>query len=83
MCLAKAYVRPVNGYSGRVTQPPGANGGILVMENVTHVEIDGEELRLKSLFGETQSLHARIASVDFSEGKLILQSVEALRAVEA
>jgi predicted RNA-binding protein len=83
MCLAKAYVRPVNGCSGHVTQPPGTNGSILVMENVVHVDIDGDELRLRSLFGETHSLHGRVASIDFSEGKLILQCVEALQKVEA
>jgi predicted RNA-binding protein len=46
------------------------------MENVTNIDIDGDQVRLRSLFGTTETLHGRIASIDFSEGKLILQSVE-------
>lgn len=75
MCLAKAYVRPIgaktDGGNG------GTNGTVLLMENVTQVEIEGDQIRLKSLFGTTESLHGRLASIDFSEGKLILQSIEA------
>jgi predicted RNA-binding protein len=75
MCLAKAYVRPVgavtNGGNG------GTNGTVLLMENVTNVVVEGDQLRLKSLLGASETLHGRIASIDFSEGKLILQSVEA------
>jgi predicted RNA-binding protein len=67
VCLAKAYVRPV------ATEV----GAGLVMENVTHVDVDGDQIRIRSLFGDTEVIHGRIASIDFSEGRLVLESVEA------
>jgi predicted RNA-binding protein len=67
MCLAKAYVRSA-------ADDPGAG---LVMENVTHVDVAGDQVRIKSLFGDTDVVHGRIASIDFTEGRLVLESVEA------
>lgn len=77
MCLAKAYARPVGAALESTGNSGETNGTILLMENVAHVQIDGDHLRLRSLFGATESLHGHIASIDFSEGKLILQCVEA------
>jgi predicted RNA-binding protein len=72
MCLAKAYVRSSAG-------SPGASLVMenLVMENVTHVEVDGDQVRIKSLFGDAEVLRGRIASIDFSESRLVLLSLEA------
>jgi predicted RNA-binding protein len=70
MCLAKAYVSLADG------TVPGDGTGLL-LENVTQVEVDGDHINLRNLFGETQSLNGRIVRMDFSEGKLVLQSVEA------
>ncbi len=73
MCRAKAYVS---------SAPPseaaaGAEaGGRLLMENVTRVEIDGDMLTLRSLFGGTEAVHGRIASIDFAENRLLVQTVE-------
>jgi predicted RNA-binding protein len=70
MCLARAYVLPAS--------PAGAQEtGRLIMENVTQVVVDDGHLQLRSLFGEVETLQARIASVDFSEGRLVLESTEA------
>jgi predicted RNA-binding protein len=70
MCLAKAYVRPEAGQAA-------AGTGDLLMENVTQVLVEGDELRLKSLFGDSEVLLGRIVSVDFAEGKLVLQATGA------
>jgi predicted RNA-binding protein len=72
MCLAKAYVS-----SASSSEAAGAEaGGRLLMENVTRVEIDGDTLTLRSLFGGTEAVHGRIASIDFSENRLLVQTVE-------
>jgi predicted RNA-binding protein len=77
MCLAKAYARPVGAAVKSTGDGGETNGAILLMENVSYAEIDGDHVRLRSLFGATKSLLGHIASIDFSEGKLILQCVEA------
>ena len=84
MCLAKAYVRSeaarpdpaVGGPAGSDAAGSGARlseTATLLMENVTQVDVDGDRVRLRSLFGDTESLLGRIASVDFVEGKLVLE----------
>jgi predicted RNA-binding protein len=67
MCLAKAYIRSQ-------TDDPGAT---LAMENVTHVEVDGDQIRMRSLFGDASVVRGRIASIDFAENRLVLESVDA------
>ena len=66
MCLAKVYV--------------GANGADpaaeLLMENVARAEVDGDRVRVTSLFNETQELRGRVTSIDFVEGRLVLQSTQ-------
>jgi predicted RNA-binding protein len=71
MCLAKAYVTG----SSDATDPAVSltDAGTLLMENVTKVEVDGDQIRLKSLFGSTEVLLGRIATVDFAEGRLMLE----------
>ncbi len=81
MCLSKAYLRPVGGTEDS-SGADGINGTVLLMDNVTTVEIDGDQVRLKNLFGATESLHGRIASIDFSEGKMILRALDRVEAVE-
>jgi predicted RNA-binding protein len=87
MCLARAYVLPASpagefaGPDETERGPGGVAGahetGRLIMENVTQVVVDDGHLQLRSLFGEVETLRARIASVDFSEGRLVLESTEA------
>jgi predicted RNA-binding protein len=67
MCLAKAYVR----------SKADDAGATLAMENVARVEVDGHEIRIRSLFGDAQVVRGRIASIDFSENRLVLESVDA------
>lgn len=66
MCLAKVYVR-ANG---------GDTGTDLLMENVARVDVDGDKVRVTSLFSETEELRGRVTSIDFVEGRLVLQSFE-------
>lgn len=66
MCLAKAYVRAD-------ADPAAASAGSPLMENVTQVNVDGDQVRLRSLFGDTEVLQGRIVSVDFAEGRLVLE----------
>lgn len=65
MCLARAYVRATNDEDGR-----------LLMENVTKVFIDGDQVRLTSLLGDVEELPGRVTSIDFMEGRLGLESLE-------
>ena len=65
MCLAKAYVRAADEDDGR-----------LLMENVTRVVIDGDQVRLTSLLGDVEELPGRVTTIDFMEGKLGLESLE-------
>jgi predicted RNA-binding protein len=67
MCLAKAYIR----------SKADDAGSTLVMENVARVEVDGDQIRVRSLFGDAKVVRGRIASIDFSENKLVLESVDA------
>jgi predicted RNA-binding protein len=73
MCLAKAYLRPDGADSGGAGSGGTPSGGDLLMENVTKVEVDGNTVRLRSLFGDTEVLLGRIASIDFAEATLVLE----------
>ena len=67
MCLAKAYIR----------SKAGDPETTLAMENVAMVEVDGDQIRVRSLFGDAKVVRGRIASIDFSENRLVLESVDA------
>jgi predicted RNA-binding protein len=67
MCLAKAYLR------SKADDP----GTTLVMENVAMVEVDGHQVRIRSLFGDANVVLGRISSIDFSENRLVIESVDA------
>lgn len=64
MCLAKAYVH---------SSTPGAEDR-LVMENVTRVEVEGDKVRIASLLGEAEELLGRIVSMNFTDGRLVLEA---------
>lgn len=81
MCLSKAYLRPVGATEGS-GGADGVHGTVLLMDNVTNVEVEGDQLRLRNLFGATESLHGRITSIDFSEGTMILHALDRAEAVE-
>ena len=63
MCLAKVYVR-----KGAAEE--------LVMENVTNVIVDDGRVLVKSILMAAEELQGRIASVDFTEARLVIESAE-------
>jgi predicted RNA-binding protein len=65
MCLAKAFVHAADEDENR-----------LLMENVTRVAIDGDQIRLTSLLGDVEELPGRVTSIDFMEGRLALESLK-------
>jgi predicted RNA-binding protein len=44
-----------------------------ILESVERVELDGEQVTLTSIFGEQQSLRARLRLFDNSEGRLVFE----------
>jgi len=72
MCLAKAYVQAPGAGPRAADDKSG-----LLLENVTQVDVQGDTVRLRSLFGDIESLRGRIARIDFSEGTLVLESAGA------
>jgi predicted RNA-binding protein len=60
MCLAKAFL-----------EKDGERE--LILESVALMEIEGNRLRLSSLFGEEKEIEASIRQVDFENSRIILQ----------
>ena len=60
MCLSKAYL-----------ERDGERQ--LVAEEVSSMEIDGNRLRLKTLFGELKEVEARVREVDFLTHNILLE----------
>ena len=73
MCLAKAYVHSSAEPEGSAQSAENVDS-LLVMENVTQVDIDGDQVHLKSLLGDNETVQGRVVTIDFSEGRLVLQS---------
>ena len=46
------------------------------MENVTHVIVDDGRVLVKSILMAAEELQGRIASVDFTEARLVIESAE-------
>ena len=60
MCEAHAYVLK-NGKEEKI------------MESVDRVELEGDEVRLISIFGEQKTLKARLRLYNNSEGKIVFE----------
>jgi predicted RNA-binding protein len=76
MCLAKVYLRTESGATAGVdAEKAGETEGsaTLVMENVTRLTMDGDRIGLTSLLGATRELTGRIVSMDFMEGRLVVE----------
>lgn len=58
MCLAKAY--PYTGMS----EP--------IFENITHIELDGQRIRMQTMFGEEKIIPGRVLEVDFENSRVIV-----------
>ena len=44
-----------------------------ILESVDEVRVEGEEVRMVSIFGEQKTLRARIKSYSNSQGKIVLE----------
>ena len=63
MCLSKAYV--------------ARNGNEeLLMEEIASLEIEGEKLLLKTLFGERKEITASIKQIDFMTHSIFLTNLK-------
>ncbi len=65
MCMAKAYLDKGDASSERE----------LLLEDVATVEVEGAQVRVGTLFGETRELQAVIREVDFQNGSIVLEKV--------
>ncbi len=59
MCLAKAYV-------DRTSDEP-------ILEDIAHLHIDGERVRLATLFGEEKVISGKLREVDFATSRIMLE----------
>ena len=48
----------------------------MLLENVDQVEVEGDEIRIISIFGEQKSLRARIRSYSSTERKIVFEVTE-------
>jgi predicted RNA-binding protein len=77
MCLAKVYFHAASAAGAAAGAMSGDDGAPkLVMENVTRLTVDGDRIGLTSLLGATQEVTGRVVSMDFMEGRLLLESTE-------
>ncbi len=45
----------------------------LLMEDAARIEIDGDSIEMRSLFGEPMSLQARVMEIDLIKNRIILE----------
>ncbi|MFC1532653.1 CooT family nickel-binding protein [Thermodesulfobacteriota bacterium] len=46
-----------------------------LLENVDHLEIEGDQIRMINIFGEQKILKAKIKSYNGSENKILLEAI--------
>jgi len=51
----------------------GADGEEMLMEGVSRIEVDGDSLRLRGVFGEWMDVRGRIREVNFQGGRLVIE----------
>lgn len=64
MCLATAYV------NGEKNEP--------ILQDIAHMQIDGEYVQLKTLLGQEKVIRGRVIRVDFSTSKLIVERYDSV-----
>jgi len=62
MCLGKAYIE-------------AGDKRELVLDSIALMEIDGNKVRLSTIFGEQKEMEARVKQIDFEGSRIILSSV--------
>lgn len=46
-----------------------------LMENVDQLEVDGDEIKMTSIFGEQKNIKAKIKSYNGSDSRILLEAV--------
>jgi len=59
MCLAKAYT------NREMVEP--------ILENISHIDLDGKSVRLETMFGEERVISGRVLEVDFENSNVIVE----------
>ena len=59
MCLAKAYI------SKEMIEP--------ILENISHIDLDGKNIRMETMFGEEKVIQGKVLEMDFENSKIILE----------
>jgi predicted RNA-binding protein len=61
MCLANIYQR--------------GNGGKLLMEDIAYLKVDGNQIKMENLAGESRSLRAKINEIDFMNSDVFVDEL--------
>ena len=62
MCLAKAYMGSVG-------------EGDLLVEDISTVQVEGDTVRVTTLFGEQKEYEAGIKEIDFRASRILLEKI--------
>lgn len=62
MCLAKAYLS-----KGEETE--------LILEDVARLMIEGNNLNLRTLFGEQKEIEGLVKEVDFQNARIVIEQI--------
>ena len=62
MCLAKAFTN--------------RGMGELILDNISHMGLDDESIRMKTMFGEEKTIRGRVLEVDFENSQVIIDSYD-------
>lgn len=59
MCLANAYPKE------EMTEP--------ILEDIAHMQLDGDRIRMETMFGEEKVILGKVLEVDFESSKIIVE----------
>lgn len=59
MCLANAYPKE------EMNEP--------ILEDIAHMQLDGDRIRMETMFGEEKVILGRVLEVDFESSKVIVE----------
>ena len=59
MCLANAYPKE------EMTEP--------ILEDIAHMQLDGDRIRMETMFGEEKVILGKVLEVDFESSKVIVE----------
>jgi len=69
MCLAKAFT------NREMVEP--------ILENISHMDLDDESIRMETMFGEERIIKGRVLEVDFENSKVIIDPYDTPRRVDS